>query len=165
MASLRQIVKLASDQFQVANATECIQAVQNIEDVFSPPHHGPMNIPIKASNIKPGENYTHFPIVTPGTYYLFLPHREDDVEVTDMHYNGPSQQLNHEGNRYYPIELEKLLPIDLRGTPFKNGFKSKLPIVFNQGNPQPIAIHFETLLKEANYLKYIVVGEPTCEDS
>ena len=162
-SDLDKIVDLAQDQFKVKNATDCIEAVQQIEDVFSPPHHGPRNIPIKANNVLIGNNFTHFPIVTPAMYYLFVVEGPKEVEIVDMHYNGPSQQLNDEGNRYLPIELKKIPKSDLK-KPFKQGYYSESEIVFNQSDPQPIAIHFETKTDKVKELNYIVVGTPTCKD-
>lgn len=163
MAKLKDIVELAHDQFTVKNATDCIEAVQQLSDVFSPPHHGPRNIPIKATKVLIGNNFTHFPIVTPATYYLFVVEGDKEVQIVDMHYNGPSQQLNSEGNRYLPIELKKIKKDDLK-PPFKQGYYSESEIVFNQGDPQPIAIHFETLTENVKELNYIVVGQPTCSE-
>lgn len=156
--TLAQIVQLASDQFQVTNATENILAVQDISEVFSPPYHGPINVPICARHVVIGDNYTHFPIVTPNTYYLFLTQGADEVKVVDMHYNGPSQQLNSEGNRYLQIELTPIDAKSLKGSPFKQGFYSESEIVFNQSDPQPIAIHFETLSEDVKELDYIVAS-------
>lgn len=156
-STLAQIVQLASDQFQVTNATENILAIQDISEVFSPQYHGPKNIPICANDVVIGNNFTHFPIVTPKKYYLFLTLGEDKVKIVDMHYNGPSQQLNSEGNRYLPIELTPINDTDLSGSPFKQGFYSDSEIVFNQSDPQPIAIHFETLTEDITKLDYIIV--------
>lgn len=44
--SLAEIVKLAADQFSVSNAEQEIIPVSEISEVFSPPHHGPRNVPI-----------------------------------------------------------------------------------------------------------------------
>ena len=152
--SLDEIVKLASDQFQVPNATESISSASELSDVFSPPYHGPKNIPIEVADVDHGDNFTHFPIVNSGVYYLFLPHEKETVEVFDMHYNGPSQQSPH----YFPIELEALPASALTGSPFKQGFKSATNIIFNQGDPLPIAIHFSVKSDEDQFaMKYIVV--------
>jgi hypothetical protein len=164
--TLAQVVQLASDQFNVKNATENILTTQKISSVFSPPYHGPRNVPIcgkyrdeeeNAKNLPKGNNVTHFPIVAPRTYYLFLKQDTDEVQVEDMHYNGPSQQLNDEGNRYLQIELTPIDKKDLKGSPFKQGFHSESDIVFNQGDPQPIAIHFKTSSGNIQQLDYIVV--------
>ncbi|WP_075344642.1 hypothetical protein [Tenacibaculum agarivorans] len=156
--NLNQIVKLASDQFQVPNAEERISPVSELSDVFAPPHHGPRNVPIEVAKVDHGDNFTHFPIVNSGVYYLFLPHEAEDVEVFDMHYNGPSQHDPH----YYPIELEEIPSKALSGSPFKQGFKSKTTIIFNQSDPQPIAIHFSVRSDEDDFvLKYIVVKDNT----
>ncbi|MEM9547841.1 MAG: hypothetical protein AAGA77_17795 [Bacteroidota bacterium] len=153
--SLADVVKLASDQFSVPNAEDQILAVSELPDVFAPPHHGPRNIPIGVTNVDHGDNFTHFPIVNSGTYYLFLPHEAQAVEVFDMHYNGPSQQ----DPNYFPIELESIPEADLKGSPFKQGFRTKSTVIFNQGDPQPIAIHFSVRSDEDNFkLQYIVVG-------
>ncbi|CAM1372110.1 hypothetical protein [Tenacibaculum xiamenense] len=151
--SLQEIIKLASDQFQVDNATETITPVHDIEDVFAPPHHGPKNIPIHATPVDHGDNFTHFPIVNSGTYYLFLKEGENQIEVYDMHYNGPSQQ----NPPYFHIELEELDSEQLKGSPFKQAFKTTSTVIFNQSDPQPIAIHFSVKDEDVE-LKYIVVG-------
>ncbi|MEM6719017.1 MAG: hypothetical protein AAF611_06875 [Bacteroidota bacterium] len=156
--TLDQIIKLASDQFQVPNATETIIPASDLPDVFAPPHHGPRNVPIAVKDVDHGDNFTHFPIVNSGTYYLFLPHEAKAVEVFDMHYNGPSQQ----SPSYFPIELTKIKEDDLAGTPFKQGYvtsEKSSPVIFNQSDPQPIAIHFSVRSDEDDFkLKYIVVG-------
>ncbi|MEM6829460.1 MAG: hypothetical protein AAF551_03015 [Bacteroidota bacterium] len=150
----QKIVQLASDQFQVPNATEHISAVPDISNVFSPPHHGPRNVPVEVTNSGDGEKFTHFPIVNSGFYYVFLPDPADTVEVVRMNYHGPSQHSPH----FYPIALEPVAE-DLSGTPFKQGFKSKDVVIFNQSDPQPIAIHFNIKTVEPHFsLKYIVVG-------
>lgn len=100
--SQKAIIQLAADQFQVPNAAETIVPASELADVFSPPHHGPRNVPIAVHDVDHGDNFTHFPIVNSGTYYLFLPHEAKEVEVFDMHYHGPSQQ----DPAYFPIELE-----------------------------------------------------------
>ena len=153
--SLSKVIKLAADQFSVPNAEQTILAVSELSDVFSPPHHGPRNVPIGVTNTEHGDNFTHFPIINSGTYYLFLPHETQSVEVFDMHYNGPSQK----SPTYFPIELEPLDVNYLDGTPFKQGFMTKSTVIFNQHSPQPIAIHFSVRSDEDNFtLKYIVVG-------
>ncbi len=153
--NLGELIQLAADQFQVPNATESIVPASEHSDVFSPPHHGPRNVPIAVTNVDHGDNFTHFPIVNSGTYYLFLPHEKEAVEVFDMHYNGPSQT----SPSYFPIDLEAIPPSDLEGTPFKQGFKSSSTIIFNQGDPQPIAIHFSVKSDDDGFaLQYIVVG-------
>jgi len=153
--SLEQIIQLAADQYQVPNAAETIAPASELADVFIPPHHGPRNIPIQVARVDHGDNFTHFPIVTSGTYYLFLPHEAEAVEVFDMHYNGPSQQ----GSQYYPIDLEAIPASALTNSPFKQGFVPKSTIIFNQSDPQPIAIHFSVKSDADDFLlKYIVVG-------
>lgn len=152
--SLDEVIQLASDQFRVPNAEEGIAPTSELSDVFSPPHHGPRNVPIVVDDVDHGDNFTHFPIVNSGFYYLFLPHEPEAVEVYDMHYHGPSQREPH----YYPIELEKIKKKHLEGSGFEQGFVSKSPVIFNQGDPQPIAIHFSVKSNDAKPLKYIVVG-------
>jgi len=152
--NLKQIIELASDQFQVKNAPESIIPASELSDVFSPPHHGPKNIPIAVNDVDHGDNFTHYPIVNSGTYYLFLPHEVKEVEVFDMHYNGPSQQ----SPSYMHIELDKLDSKELL-PPFKQGFKTESKVIFNQGDPQPIAIHFSVKSDDDDFiLSYIVVG-------
>jgi len=147
---------LAGSQFSIPNARKTISPASEVSDVFSPPHHGPQNVPIHVVDVDHGDNFTHFPIINSDSYYLFLPHEVQEVEVFDMHYHGPSQQEPS----YYPIELEALSKQDLAGTPFKQGFKTKSTVIFNQNSPQPIAIHFSVKSDEDNFvLKFIVVGD------
>lgn len=152
--SLEQSIRLAADQYHIENAVDTIAPASELEDVFSPPHHGPRHIPISVADADHGDNFTHFPIVNGGVYYLFLPHEQSEVEVFDMHYNGPAQQEP----AYMHIELDPIDAEALQGTPFKQGFKSKSPIVFNQSDPQPIAIHFSVRSDETGFaFQYIVV--------
>jgi len=153
--SLEEIIKLAADQYSVPNAAETIVPASELPDVFAPPHHGPRNVPIHVADVDHGDNFTHYPIVNSGTYYLFLPHEKHEVEVFDMHYNGPSQQ----DPNYWPIELKQLHHKELDGTPFQQAFETTSTVIFNQGDPQPIAIHFSVKTDESDFfLKYIVVG-------
>ena len=57
--NLDQIIKLASDQYQVENATETIRPAADLPDVFAPPHHGPQNIPIAVQDVDHGF-FPHF---------------------------------------------------------------------------------------------------------
>ncbi len=152
---LPKVIQLAADQYAVRNAEQNIAPTSELADVFSPPHHGPRNVPIHVADVDHGDNFTHFPIINSGTYYLFLPHEAQEVEVFDMHYHGPSQQAPH----YYPIELVALSPQELAGTGFKQGFKTNSTVIFNQNSPQPIAIHFSVRSDHDDFvLKYIVAG-------
>ncbi|MEO1418680.1 MAG: hypothetical protein AAFW00_25600 [Bacteroidota bacterium] len=154
-SSLETPIAVAAAQYSIPHAEHSIAAVSELSDVFSPPHHGPRNVPIWVENVDHGDNFTHFPIINSDTYYLFLPHEAEEAEVFDMHYHGPSQQ---EPN-YYPIELEALTPEELKDTPFKQGFKTKSTVIFNQSDPQPIAIHFSVRSEADSFtLKYIVVA-------
>ena len=153
--SVKEIVQLAYDQFHVKNAADLIVPASELEDVFAPPFHGPRNVPIHVQDVDHGDNFTHYPIVNSGTYYLFLPHEAKEVEVFDMHYNGPSQQAPH----YFPIELKKIPKEELDGK-FAQGFYTKDTVIFNQGDPQPIAIHFSVRADNDDFLlSYIVVGQ------
>ena len=154
--SLSEIVNLAADQFLVHNAEQSIISSSELSDVFAPPHHGPQNVPINVNDVDHGDNFTHYPIVNTGVYYLFLPHEVRSVEVFDMHYHGPSQQEPS----YFPIELEALPVQELNGSPFKQAFRTSSNVIFNQNSPQPIAIHFSVRSDDDNFiLKYIVIGE------
>ncbi|MEM7039505.1 MAG: hypothetical protein AAF570_21200 [Bacteroidota bacterium] len=154
--SLKEIIKMASDQFNVPNAGDTISPASELADVFSPPHHGPQNIPISVRDVDHGDNFTHFPIVNSCTSYLFLPYEARDVEVFDMHYNGPSQQ----SPTFFPIELKKIAKADLEGSGFEQGYVTRSTVIFNQGDPQPIAIHFSVRSDEDDFqLRYIVVSE------
>ncbi|MEM0997583.1 MAG: hypothetical protein AAGN35_10905 [Bacteroidota bacterium] len=153
--NLKEIIDLASDQFKVKNAEISIAAASELEDVFSPPHHGPQNVPIWVETVDHGDNFTHYPIVNSCKSYIFLPHEADEVELFDFHYNGPSQK----DPSYFPIELAKIDRSKLRGSGFKQGFETNSTVIFNQGDPQPIAIHFSVRAEEdAFVLKYIVVS-------
>ena len=152
---LKEIIRLAAAQFLIPNAEKTIVPASEISNTFSPPHHGPQNVPIHVNGVDHGDNFTHYPIVNSGTYYLFLPHEVEAVEVFDMHYHGPSQQ----DPSYFPIELEAIPSTELSGSPFKQGFKTRSTVIFNQNSPQPIAIHFSVRSDDDNFaLKYIVVG-------
>ena len=153
--NILEIVALASSQFDIKNAADTIVPASELEDVFSPPHHGPQNIPIHVQDVDHGDNFTHYPIVNSSISYIFLPHEERDVELFDFHYNGPSQQEP----MYFPIELREISKSDLEGSPFKQGFVTKSTVIFNQSDPQPIAIHFSVRSDEDDFiLKYIVVS-------
>lgn len=153
--SLDEIIQLASAQFQIRNAEEVITPASELSDVFAPPHHGSQNIPIFVEAVDHGDNFTHYPIVNSCTSYLFLPHENKEVEVFDFHYNGPSQQEPS----YFPIELKEISKRELNGSCFKQGFMTKSPVIFNQSDPQPIAIHFSVRSDEDGFvLKYIVVS-------
>jgi hypothetical protein len=151
--NLAQIVKLASDQFQVENAEETIMPASELSDVFAPPHHGPRSVPIVVQDVDHGDNFTHYPIVNYGYYCLFLPHEIHEVEVYDMHYNGPAQKSPN----YLHIELNSI-PTEELDDKFRQGFVTRDLVVFNQGDPQPIAIHFSVKTDDDFILKYIVVG-------
>jgi len=156
MSSLFKPAELAFNQFSVPNAGKKINPASELSDVFSPPHHGPQNVPIHVLDVDHGDNFTHFPIINSGTYFLFLPHEAREVEVFDMHYHGPSQQEPS----YYPIELEPLDKKYLDGTRFKQGFKTKSTVIFNQNSPQPIAIHFSVRSDQDDFvLEFIVVDD------
>jgi|GEM_PF-5203347 len=155
--SFKEILDLASDQFRVKNAAVTIAPTSELDEVFAPPHHGPQNIPIHADPVDHGDNFTHFPIVNSCVSYLFLPHEAKEVEVFDMHYNGPSQKDPH----YFPIELVQVpLSADSqKKSGFKQCWMTKYTVIFNQSDPQPIAIHFSVRTEEDNFaLKYIVVS-------
>lgn len=153
--TLEQIVKLASDQFNVPNAAQSIVPASELADVFSPPHHGPQNVPIHVDNNDHGDNFTHYPIVNSCISYIFLPHTKDEVRLFDFHYNGPSQK----DPSFFPIELEALPEEALEGSGFQQGFKTTSTVIFNQGDPQPIAIHLSVMAEEDTFvLQYIVVS-------
>jgi len=151
--TLPEIIQLATDQFQVQNASDCITAVRQLNDVFSPPHHGPRNIPITASNVVLGsENFTHFPIVYTSPYYIFV--ATEGVFVEEMIYGPP-------GN-FMPIPVR---PIPLpKSSPFFMAYESISCINFTINDPEPIAIHFgvESLNSEES-VQYIVVSQSHCE--
>jgi len=141
---------IACQQFNISGAGEEIQAISKLSDVFSPRHHGPRNIPISVKlpedhNLK--YSYVHFPIVRTGQYAVYL----DTPGVFDTMIYGGSNQNTGTGTE---ISTDRVSVGDCKS--FAEGFVSTGEIIFNQNDPQPIAIR---LLNEGNRgktIKYIV---------
>ena len=154
--TLKEIIDLASNQFKIKNAKQRIRPSSELFEVFTPRSHGPQNVPIWVEDVDHGDNFTHFPIVNSCISYLFLPYEKDYVEVFDMYYNGPARKYPN----FWPIELEEIDESELKGSGFKQGFKTKSTVIFNQSDPQPIAIQFSVRHYDTDFiLKYIVVSE------
>ena len=78
-----------------------------------------------------------------------------NVSLHSMNYNGPSQQAPH----YFPIDVTPA-NLDLSGTPFQAAYMTTGNVIFNQGDPQPIVMHFNVpdAAGTGYALNYIVVG-------
>lgn len=144
MSSTAQI---ACQQFNIEGAGETITAVSDLPDVFAPPHHGPRNVPISVQLSEEGYSYTHFPIVRTGQYAIYL----DTPGVFDGLIYGGTNQNTGTGT---PIVTA---PTDLGDCPnFAAGFRSADPIIFNNDDPQPIAIRFNNAEAPGKTIRYIV---------
>lgn len=140
-------VNIAWQQFNIPGAEEKIIAVPELSDVFSPPHHGPRNIPISVQLLEgDGYSYVHFPIVRTGRYTIYL----DTPGVFDgFIYSGTNQDTGT-GTE---IQTE---PISIDSTGFAEGFVSNDQIIFTQNDPQPVAIRLKNRDRGGKYIKYIV---------
>ena len=139
---------IACQQFNISGAGEEIQAVPKLSDVFSPPHHGPRDIPISVQLLEEGEySFVHFPIVRTGRYAIFL----DTPGVFDaMIYSGSNQDTGTGTG----ISTEQ---IDVEGCEsFAQGFASTGEIIFTQNDPQPIAMRLLNSGNEGKTIHYIV---------
>ncbi|MBP0017689.1 MAG: hypothetical protein J7647_09035 [Cyanobacteria bacterium SBLK] len=137
---------IACQQFGIVGAGETIQAVSQLSDVFSPPHHGPRDIPISVK-LSPGDNYVHFPIVRTGRYAIYL---DTSHIFKGMIYSG----INQNTGTGTPIATG---PIRIGGCKdFAEGFVSIGDIIFTNDDPQPIAIHLSNPGASEITIKYIV---------
>ncbi|NER37598.1 MAG: hypothetical protein F6J93_27150 [Oscillatoria sp. SIO1A7] len=141
-------VDIAWQQFNIAGAEEKIQAVPKLSDVFSPPHHGPRNIPISVQLLEnldnqPEYSYVHFPIVRTGKYAIYL----DTPGVFHGFIYGGTNQNTGTGTEIPITKTSK-------GS-FQEGFVSQNDIIFNQNDPQPIAIRLKNT-QPGKTIKYIV---------
>ncbi|MEM8962248.1 MAG: hypothetical protein AAGD38_12265 [Acidobacteriota bacterium] len=137
---------IACQQFNIQGAGEEIYAVSALSDVFAPPHHGPRNVPI---TVKPSDSeysYTHFPIVRTGRYAIYL---ETPGIFRGMVYGGQNQNTRT-GTE---IETERTDPGDCQ---FHEAYVSVGPIIFNQNDPQPVALRFSNKGQGDKPIRYIV---------
>ncbi len=58
-------------QFAIENAARTVEPSKDLDEVFSPPHHAPRNIPISVELPADTLSSIHFPIVEPGTYFVY----------------------------------------------------------------------------------------------
>ncbi|MEM1204405.1 MAG: hypothetical protein AAGN66_14325 [Acidobacteriota bacterium] len=141
---------IACQQFMIEGAGETIQAVPELDEVFSPPHHGPRNVPITVKLLKASKHkysYTHFPIVRTGRYAIYL----DTAGAFDgMVYSGTNQNTGTG------------TPIPTRRTNtggckcFEDAAISKDKIIFTQNDPQPVALRFSNKKHGGKKIRYIV---------
>jgi len=139
---------IACQQFDIVGAGQEIQAVSKLENVFSPPHHGPLEIPISVTLLEQGEySYVHFPIVRTGRYAIYL----DTPDVFNaLIYSGRNQNTGT-GTE---IQAGKTSVGDCKS--FAEGFVSVGEIIFTQNSPQPIAIQLLNKGHAGKKIKYIV---------
>ena len=139
---------IACQQFNISGAGEEIQAVSKLSDVFSPPHHGPRDIPVSVQLLEEGQySFVHFPIVRTGRYAIFL----DTPGVFDaLFYNGSNQNTGT-GTE---ISTGKIAVGDCES--FAEGFSSTGEIIFNQNDPQPVAIRLKNQGNAGNTIRFIV---------
>jgi hypothetical protein len=139
---------IACQQFNIVGAEEKIQAVPELSDVFSPPHHGPRSIPISVQLLENSEySYVHFPIVNTGRYAIYL----DTPGVFRGLIYGGTNQSTGTGT---PIGTEPTSIGDCQS--FAEGFVSSGEIIFNGDDPQPVAIQLSNKGKGGQTIKYIV---------
>ena len=157
-------ILMACEQFAIDNAKETIKAVSLSADespppqaVFSPPHHGPRNIPI-AVTIPKGHSFTHFPIVRTGKYAVFIGSGAPDVTVTGFYYPG----INQNTCTGTPIAINAVdtTKINNNCQSFQAGSVSASEIIFSRDDPQPIAIGFKNSGDQLT-IEYIVT---LCDD-
>jgi hypothetical protein len=157
-------ILMACEQFAIDNAKETIKAVSlranespPPQAVFSPPYHGPRNIPI-AVIIPKGNSFTHFPIVRTGKYAIFIGSGTPDVTVTRFYYPG----INQNTCTGTPIVIDDIdtTKINKNCASFKAGYVSASKIIFTRDDPQPIAIGFDNT-GDQSIIEYIVT---LCDD-
>lgn len=139
---------IACQQFKIPGAGEEIQAVSELSNVFSPPHHGPRDIPISVQLLEGSEySYVHFPIVLTGRYAIYL----DTPGVFEaMIYSGTNQDTGT-GTE---ISTGPISVGDCQN--FAEGFVSTGEIIFTQNDPQPVAIRLLNKGNAGKKIKYIV---------
>lgn len=139
---------IACQQFNISGAEEKILAVPELSDVFSPPHHGPRNIPIVVQLLEKTEySFVHFPIVRTGRYAIYL----DTPGVFKGFVYGGTNQDTGTGT-----EISTEITDTGGCQSFAEAFVSSEPIIFNNDDPQPIAIRLLNKGKEDKFIKYIV---------
>ncbi|MEM6454765.1 MAG: hypothetical protein AAF772_06690 [Acidobacteriota bacterium] len=139
---------IACQQFSIQGAGETIRAVTERKDVFSPPHHGPRNIPITVHLCEGSAfSYTHFPIVRTGRYAIYV---DTPGVFAGMVYGGTNQNTG----TGTIIDFE---PTSTGGCEaFAAGFVSAGEIIFTQDDPQPIALKFANGDHGGKSIRYIV---------
>jgi len=139
---------IACQQFNISGAGEEIHAVSKLSDVFSPPHHGPIAIPISVQLLEECEySYVHFPIVRTGRYAIYL----DTPGVFDTFIYSGSNQNTGTGTE---ISTGKTSLGDCKS--FAAGFVSNGEIIFTQNDPQPVAIRLKNQGNAGKTIRYIV---------
>lgn len=138
---------IACQQFNIVGAGETIKAVPKLSDVFSPQHHGPRNIPISVQLLEGEYSYVHFPIVRTGLYAIYL----DTPDVFDALIYGGTNQNTGTGTE---IPTGKTSIGGCKS--FAEGWVSTGDIIFNQNDPQPIAIRLRNKGNAGKKIKYIV---------
>ena len=145
---------IAYQQFNIPGAGEKIHAASKLSDVFSPPHHGPRDIPISVKLLEEGEcSYVHFPIVRTGRYAIYL----DTPGVFEaMIYSGTNQNTG----------TGTEIPTGQTSTghcksvedckSFAEAYVSTCEIIFTQNDPQPVAVRLSNKGNAGKKIQYIV---------
>lgn len=142
-------VDIACQQFNIVGAGDTIQAVPKLSDVFSPPYHGPRNVPISVDLLLKSQSeysYVHFPIVRTGKYAIYL----DTAGVFEAFiYSGTNQ------NTGTGVLIPTSPTSTTACTEFVEGHVSTQDIIFTQNDPQPVAIKLKNA-QHSKTIKYIV---------
>ena len=139
---------IACQQFNISGAGEEIKAVSELSDVFSPPHHGPRDIPISVNLLEDSEySYVHFPIVRTGRYAIYL---DTPGVFGGLIYSGTNQDTG----TGVEISTDPTSVGDCQN--FAEGFVSSGDIIFTQNDPQPVAIRLSNRRNSGQQIKYIV---------
>ncbi len=64
------------EQFAIAGATMTVEPVTQLDEVFSPAHHAPRNIPIEVKLPADAHAFIHFPILEAGNYVIYATNSE-----------------------------------------------------------------------------------------
>ena len=145
---MSKTANIACQQFNIPGAGEEIHAAAELSEVFSPPHHGPRNIPITVELLKGSDySYTHFPIVRSGRYAIYL---ETPDVFEGMVYSGQNQ------NTGTGTEIATDRTSTGRCKDFAEGFVSVGEIIFTQNDPQPVALRFSNKKHGGEKIRYIV---------
>jgi len=152
--------EIACQQFVIDGAEETIFSAKKFGDVFSPPYHGPRNIPIVV-NLEAGDNYVHFPIVRTGYYAIyfdtvFKPNSDTDADPDSvtLYYGGVNQNIDPSKEDITGTSIS-IKEAHLGGCQaFKSGCVSTGEVVFVNDDPQPIAVRLN--VSKNMTVKYIV---------